>query len=166
MAAAIALPVGLLIGHTGKGAFLAINLASFGRALPTVGLVVLVFLASGLSMWPVYVALVALAVPSIVTNTYAGMTAVDPDVKDAARGQGMRWHQVLFQVELPLALPLIMTGLRLAQSRWWPRPRSRRTSLSAGWAGTCSTGSPSGTLCRYWAGRCLLPWSPLCSTWG
>ena len=114
IATAIGLPLGLLIGHTGKGAFLAINLASFGRALPTVGLVVLVFLAGGLSMLPVYVALVALAVPAIVTNTYAGMTAVDPDVKDAARGQGMRGHQVLLQVELPLALPLIMTGLRLA----------------------------------------------------
>ena len=114
VAAVIALPVGLLIGHTGRGAFLAINLSSFGRALPTVGLVVLVFLASGLSMWPVYIALVALAVPSIVTNTYAGMTAVDPEVRDAARGQGMRSHQVLFQVELPLALPLVMTGLRLA----------------------------------------------------
>ncbi|MFF3938812.1 ABC transporter permease [Streptomyces phaeofaciens] len=114
VAAAIGLPLGLLIGHTGKGAFVAINLASFGRALPTVGLVVLVFLASGLSMWPVYVALVALAVPAIVTNTYAGMTAVDPDVRDAARGQGMRGRQVLLQVELPLALPLIMTGLRLA----------------------------------------------------
>jgi len=114
IAAVIALPVGLAIGHTGRGAFLAINLSSFGRALPTVGLVVLVFLASGLSMTPVYVALVALAVPAVVTNTYAGMAAVDPDVKDAARGQGMRWHQVLFQVELPLALPLIMTGLRLA----------------------------------------------------
>ncbi|MFD8965335.1 ABC transporter permease [Streptomyces sp. NPDC059568] len=114
IAAVIALPLGLLIGHTGRGAFVAINLASFGRALPTVGLVVLVFLASGLSMTPVYVALVALAVPAIVTNTYAGMTAVDPEVKDAARGQGMRGHQVLFQVEIPLALPLIMTGLRLA----------------------------------------------------
>ncbi|WP_328633232.1 ABC transporter permease [Streptomyces sp. NBC_00356] len=114
VAAAIALPVGLLIGHTGRGAFVAINLSSFGRALPTVGLVVLVFLASGLSMWPVYIALVALAVPSIVTNTYAGMTAVDPEVRDAARGQGMKAHQVLFQVELPLAMPLIMTGLRLA----------------------------------------------------
>ncbi|GGO56092.1 MULTISPECIES: ABC transporter permease [Streptomyces] len=114
VAAVIALPIGLLIGHTGRGAFVAINLASFGRALPTVGLVVLVFLASGLSMWPVYVALVALAVPAIVTNTYAGMSAVDPEVRDAARGQGMRGHQVLFQVELPLALPLVMTGLRLA----------------------------------------------------
>ncbi|MFJ4843328.1 ABC transporter permease [Streptomyces sp. NPDC088746] len=114
VAAAIALPIGLLIGHTGRGAFVAINLSSFGRALPTVGLVVLVFLASGLSMWPVYIALVALAVPSIATNTYAGMAAVDPEVRDAARGQGMRRHQVLLQVELPLALPLIMTGLRLA----------------------------------------------------
>src|SRR6476620_4398216 len=114
IATAIALPLGLLIGHTGKGAFLAINLSSFGRALPTVGLVVLVFLVSGLSLWSVYVALVVLAVPAIVTNTYAGMSAVDPEVKDAARGQGMRGHQVLFQVEIPLALPLIMTGLRLS----------------------------------------------------
>lgn len=114
IAAVIALPIGLLIGHTGRGAFLAINLSSFGRALPTVGLVVLVFLASGLSMTPVYVALVALAIPSIVTNTYAGMSAVDPEVRDAARGQGMRGHQVLLQVEVPLAMPLIMTGLRLA----------------------------------------------------
>lgn len=61
-AAVIALPVGLLIGHTGRGAFLAVNLSSFGRALPTVGLVTLVFLAGGLSVWPVYVSLVALAV--------------------------------------------------------------------------------------------------------
>ncbi|MEU9608581.1 ABC transporter permease [Streptomyces sp. NPDC048057] len=114
IAAVIALPIGLLIGHTGRGAFLAINLSSFGRALPTVGLIVLVFLASGLSMTPVYVSLVALAVPSIVTNTYAGMRAVDPEVRDAARGQGMRAHQVLLRVEVPLAAPLIMTGLRLA----------------------------------------------------
>ncbi|MFE1171697.1 ABC transporter permease [Streptomyces sp. NPDC058773] len=113
-AAVIALPVGLLIGHTGRGAFLAVNLSSFGRALPTVGLVTLVFLAGGLSVWPVYVSLVALAVPVIITNTYAGMAAVDPEVKDAARGVGLRGRQVLWQVELPLALPLIMTGIRLA----------------------------------------------------
>lgn len=113
-AAVIALPVGLLIGHTGRGAFLAVNLSSFGRALPTVGLVTLVFLAGGLSVWPVYVSLVALAVPVIITNTYAGMAAVDPEVKDAAKGVGLRGRQVLWQVELPLALPLIMTGVRLA----------------------------------------------------
>ncbi|WP_372343848.1 hypothetical protein [Streptomyces sp. KL116D] len=69
--------MGLLIGHTRPWRVPRHQPLSFGRALPTVGLVVLVFLASGLSMWPVYVALVALAVPSIVTNTYAGMTAVD-----------------------------------------------------------------------------------------
>jgi osmoprotectant transport system permease protein len=113
-AAVIALPVGMLIGHTGRGAFFAINLASFGRALPTVGIVTLVFLVNGLSVWPVYISLVALAVPVIVTNTYAGMAAVDPEVKDAAKGVGLRGHQVLWQVELPLALPLIMTGVRLA----------------------------------------------------
>lgn len=114
IAAVIALPIGMLIGHTGRGAFIAVNLASFGRALPTVGLVTLVFLAGGLSIWPVYISLVALAVPVIVTNTYAGMAAVDPEVKDAAKGVGLRGHQILWQVELPLALPLIMTGIRLA----------------------------------------------------
>src|SRR4051794_11590297 len=80
IAAAIALPIGLLIGHTGRGSFLAINISGFGRALPTVGLVTLVFLVSGLSMTPVYVALVALAIPVIVTNAYAGMAAVDAEV--------------------------------------------------------------------------------------
>ncbi|WP_419995516.1 ABC transporter permease [Streptomyces boninensis] len=114
IAALIAFPIGLLIGHTGRGAFLAINLASFGRALPTVGLITLVFLVSGLSMWPVYISLVALAVPVIVTNTYAGMAAVSPEVKDAAAGQGLTGWQVLWKVEVPLALPLIMTGVRLA----------------------------------------------------
>ncbi|MFC5663879.1 ABC transporter permease [Kitasatospora misakiensis] len=114
LAALIALPVGLLIGHTGRGAFLAINLSGFGRALPTVGVVILVFLLSGLSMTPVYVALVALALPGIVTNTYAGMAAVEADIKDAARGMGMTGLQVLWKVEVPLAAPLIMTGLRIA----------------------------------------------------
>ncbi|MFI7703997.1 ABC transporter permease [Nonomuraea sp. NPDC049480] len=114
VAALIALPVGLLIGHTGRGAFFAINLSGFGRALPTVGIVTLVFLVSGLSMTPVYVSLVALAIPVIVTNTYAGMAAVEADIKDAARGMGMTGLQSLWRVEIPLAAPLIMTGLRLA----------------------------------------------------
>ncbi|WP_308163946.1 ABC transporter permease [Nonomuraea sediminis] len=113
-AALIALPIGLFIGHTGKGAFLAINLSGFGRALPTVGIVTLVFLVGGLSMTPVYVSLVALAIPVIVTNTYAGMAAVEADTKDAARGMGMTGLQSLRRVEIPLAAPLIMTGLRLA----------------------------------------------------
>ena len=114
VAAVIALPIGLLIGHTGRGAFLAINISGFGRALPTVGVVILVFLVSGLSLIPVYVALVALAVPGIVTNTYAGMTAIEPEIKDAARGMGMTGLQMLWRVEVPLAAPLITTGLRIA----------------------------------------------------
>jgi osmoprotectant transport system permease protein len=114
VAVLVGLPIGLLIGHTGRGAFFAINLSSFGRALPTVGVVILVFLISGLNLWPVYVALVVLAIPVIVTNTYAGMAAVDHDVRDAARGTGLNGWQVLFQVELPLAVPLIMNGVRLA----------------------------------------------------
>ncbi|MBT2235053.1 ABC transporter permease [Nonomuraea sp. NEAU-A123] len=114
VAALIALPIGLFIGHTGRGAFLAINLSGFGRALPTVGIVTLVFLVSGLSMTPVYISLVALAIPAIVTNTYAGMAAVEADAKDAARGMGMTGLQSLWRVEIPLAAPLIMTGVRLA----------------------------------------------------
>jgi osmoprotectant transport system permease protein len=114
VAVLIGLPVGLLIGHTGKGAFLAINLSSFGRALPTVGVVILVFLVSGLNLWPVYVALVVLAIPVIVTNTYAGMAAVDHDVREAARGTGLDGWQVLLRIEVPLAVPLIMNGVRLA----------------------------------------------------
>ncbi|WP_315967786.1 ABC transporter permease [Planotetraspora sp. A-T 1434] len=114
VAALIALPIGLFIGHTGRGAFFAINISGFGRALPTVGVVTLVFLASGLSMTPVYVSLIALAIPVIVTNTYAGMIAIEADTKDAARGMGMTGLQSLWRVEIPLAAPLIMTGLRLA----------------------------------------------------
>lgn len=113
-AALIALPIGLAIGHTGRGAFLAINATGFGRALPTIGVVTLVFLASGLSLWPVYIALVVLAVPAIVTNTYAGMAAVPRELRDAARGMGMTGWQRLWQVEVPVAAPLILAGIRLA----------------------------------------------------
>lgn len=114
IAAIIGLPIGLLIGHTGKGAFLAINLSGFGRALPSFGVVILAFQLSGLSLVPIYLALVLLAVPVIVTNTYAGMAAVDHDVRDAARGVGLTGWQVLWQVEVPLAFPLILAGVRIA----------------------------------------------------
>jgi osmoprotectant transport system permease protein len=117
IAAAIALPVGLLIGHTGRGAFLAINLSGFGRALPSFGVVILAFQLSGLSLVPIYLALVLLAVPVIVTNTYAGMAAVDHDVRDAARGVGLTGWQVLWQVEVPLAFPLILAGVRIATTQ-------------------------------------------------
>ena len=112
IAAAIALPIGILIGHTGRGALFAVNLTNLGRAIPSLGIIILMFTLVGFGIVPVLVALVALAVPPIVTNSYAGVRSVDRDVRDAAEGMGMRGRQVLWQVELPVAMPLLMAGLR------------------------------------------------------
>jgi len=114
VAAAIALPVGLVIGHTGRGAFLAINAANAARSLPTLGLLTLVVLIAGIGITPVLVALVALAIPPILTATYAGIRSVEPEITDAARGMGMKEHQVLLRAELPVAMPLVISGLRSA----------------------------------------------------
>jgi osmoprotectant transport system permease protein len=112
IAAAIALPVGVLIGHTGRGAVFAVNLTNLGRAIPTLGIIILVFILAGFGIVPVLVALTALAVPPIVTNSYVGVRSVDPEVREAAEGMGMRGRQVLWRVELPVAMPLIMAGIR------------------------------------------------------
>jgi osmoprotectant transport system permease protein len=114
IAAAVGLPLGLLTGHTGRGGFLAVSLANFGRALPTLGILVLVVLLYGVGLGPVLTALIALAVPPILVNTYEGIRSVDADAKDAAKGMGMTGRQVLFKVEVPAALPLILLGLRTA----------------------------------------------------
>lgn len=114
LATLTALPLGLLIGHTGRGAFLAVNSANAARALPTLGLLVLVVLVLGIGLVPVLVALVALAVPPILVNTYEGIRGVDADLKDAAKGMGMTGRQVLLRVEAPVALPLILLGMRTA----------------------------------------------------
>jgi osmoprotectant transport system permease protein len=112
VAAAIALPIGIFIGHTGRGALVAVNLTNLGRAIPTLGIIILVFFLAGYGFIPVLVALVAVAVPPIVTNSYIGVRSVDRDVREAAEGMGMRGRQVLWQVELPVAMPLIMAGIR------------------------------------------------------
>jgi osmoprotectant transport system permease protein len=114
VAAAIALPLGFLVGHTGRGGATAGALANVWRALPTLGLVILVFRVEPLSIWPVLVALVVVAVPPILLNTDAAIRALDPGIRDAARGMGLSGWQALWQVEIPLALPLILTGLRSA----------------------------------------------------
>ena len=114
IAAAVALPLGLLIGHTNRGAFLAIGLGNLGRSLPTFGLVLLLVVIFGVYQWPVVLALVVLAVPPILASTYAGIRSVDPSAVDAAVGMGMRPLQVLFRAEVPMALPLIVGGLRSA----------------------------------------------------
>jgi osmoprotectant transport system permease protein len=112
IAAAIALPIGIFIGHTGRGALVAVNLTNLGRAIPSLGIIILMFTLVGFGIVPVLVALVALAIPPIVTNSYIGIRSVDRDVREAAEGMGMRGRQVLWQVELPVAMPLIMAGIR------------------------------------------------------
>jgi len=114
VSALIALPVGLLIGHTNRGALLAINIGNAGRSLPTFGLLSLIVTLVGIGTLPVLVALVVLAVPPILASTYAGIRSVDRAAVDAAVGMGMRPLQVLFRAEVPMALPLIISGLRSA----------------------------------------------------
>jgi osmoprotectant transport system permease protein len=114
VAALIALPVGLLIGHTNRGASIAIGLGNLGRSLPTFGLVLLLVTFVGVGVFPVLLALVVLAIPPILAQTYAGIRTVDRSAVDAAIGMGMRPTQVLFRVEVPMAMPLIMGGLRSA----------------------------------------------------
>ena len=110
----IGLTFGLLVGHTGRGAFAVASVANLARSIPTFGLVVLVVTVAGLSTTPVLVALVALAVPPILINTFEGVRGVDGDTRDAARGVGMTEWEVLLRVEIPMALPLILLGLRVA----------------------------------------------------
>nr|WP_207400540.1 ABC transporter permease [Actinomadura roseirufa] len=110
-AALIGLALGLLVGHTGRGGFLAVSVANIARAVPTIGLVLLIVTVK-YSITPQVIALVALAVPPILVNTFEGVRGVDPETRDAARGMGMSEWGVLWHAELPMALPLILLGLR------------------------------------------------------
>ncbi|WP_121830753.1 ABC transporter permease [Streptomyces sp. S1] len=116
LSCAIALPTALVLGHLGKGGGLAVNLANAGRAVPTFAVLVLLLLSplGPYGEWPTIIALVLFAVPPLLTNAYVGMRGVDPDVVRAARGTGMTGCQVLARVELPLALPMVLTGVRIA----------------------------------------------------
>lgn len=121
IAAVIALPIGAVIGHTGRGTAVVAGVANALRALPSLGLLVILTLWS-LDHLPIGIALqtssiavlVLLGIPPVLTSTYAGIAAVDPSVRDAAAGMGMRPRQVLLDVELRVALPLIVSGLRSA----------------------------------------------------
>jgi osmoprotectant transport system permease protein len=117
--AAIALPIGIAIGHTGRGAFIAIALANIGRALPSLAILGIVFPISlrlhlGFGFVPTLIALTALAIPPIVTNTYAALREVDRDLVEAGRGVGMGELQLLARVELPVGAGLLLAGLRTA----------------------------------------------------
>ncbi|MGO4591414.1 ABC transporter permease [Paenarthrobacter sp. 2TAF44] len=114
IAAAIAVPVGLYIGHTGRGRVIAVALAGALRALPTLGLLVLFALLAGSGLMPPVWALVILTVPPLLAGTYAGISSVDAAVVDGARAMGMTELQILFRVELPNGLQVMFGGIRTA----------------------------------------------------
>ena len=115
----IALPIGLYIGHTGRFARATVAVSNIGRAVPSLGWLGIaypigtgLFHRGGIGFLPAFIGLVMLAIPPIVTNTYAGLRTVDPELREAARGMGMRELQVLFRVEVPVALGVILAGVR------------------------------------------------------
>lgn len=111
---AIGVPLGVWLGHIHKGAFIAVTVSNIGRALPSLALIAVFIGFIGLGFKNVLVALVVLAVPPILTNAYLSVEQVGPDIVRAGRGMGLTGRQVLFKVELPLALPLLFAGVRTA----------------------------------------------------
>ncbi len=127
IATIVGLPIGLYIGHTGRGANLAINLANIGRAVPSYAILVMILPVTlalapvlgyppslGLNPLPILIAMTLLAIPPILVNAYAGLRSVDRELIEAARGMGMRERQILRSTELPLASPVIIGGFRTA----------------------------------------------------
>jgi osmoprotectant transport system permease protein len=114
IAAIIAIPAGVAVGHTGRGSVFVVNLANSWRAIPTLGLLVLLAVYLGFSFLTWLLPLVVLAIPPILVNAYEGVAGVDPGVRDAAKGAGMTAWQQVTRVEVPIALPLILVGLRTA----------------------------------------------------
>jgi osmoprotectant transport system permease protein len=123
-AALIALPIGVVVGHVRRGGGIAVNLANVGRALPALALLYIAVRWVGVGKpegvlrivqsVPAFIAMVALAVPPMVANSYVGVSSIDDDIRESARGMGMSGRQVLTRVEIPLAMPLIWAGIRTA----------------------------------------------------
>jgi osmoprotectant transport system permease protein len=118
---AIALPIGLYIGHTGRGARVVVAVSNIGRAVPSLGWLGIaypistgLFQRGGIGFLPAFIGLVALAIPPVVTNTYAGLQGVDDDLREAGRGMGMRERELLARVEVPVAMPVILAGIRVS----------------------------------------------------
>lgn len=114
IAAAIAIPLGMFVGHSGRGGVALVGSSNVIRSLPTLGLVTFLFLLLTQAQPAVYIALVVLAIPPILAGTYAGVAEADRAVVDAAAGMGMTGWQRLLQVEVPIALPLLLGGIRNA----------------------------------------------------
>jgi len=120
----IGLPIGLIVGHTRKGAAVAINVANIGRALPTLAVITIVLPVTvvidnqlGFKVYPTLIALVILGLPPIIVNTYTGISSVDPDLIEAARGMGLTERRVLTRVEIPVSIPVISGGVRAAATQ-------------------------------------------------
>lgn len=126
-AAAVGLPAGLWIGHTGRGALLGINLANIGRAIPSYAVLAMILPVSlslapvlgynaklGLSFLPTFGAMTLLAIPPILVGAYAGLQSVDRDLIESGRGMGMQERQILGRIELPIAMPVVVGGFRTA----------------------------------------------------
>ena len=124
VAAAVALPIGVTLGHLRRAGALAINVANVGRALPALALLILGVEWFGIAepsgvlapirSVPAFLAMFALAVPPMLANSYVAVANVDDEIREAARGMGMNGHQVMWRVEIPMALPLLMAGVRTA----------------------------------------------------
>ena len=115
IAVGLAVPTGLVIGHTGRGAFLTVSIANLGRSIPSYALLLIFFtIVNRVGFAPAIPALVLLAIPPILTNTYVALREVDRDTVEAGRAMGMRELQLLRRVELPIAIPAIVTGVRIA----------------------------------------------------
>jgi osmoprotectant transport system permease protein len=114
IALVLALPLGLWLGHRHRGLFLTLSVSNVGRALPSLVLIAVGLTIFGIGFWNNTAALVALAVPPILTNAYFAVDGVDRDAVEAARGMGLTELQVLTRVELPLGLPLVVAGVRIA----------------------------------------------------
>jgi osmoprotectant transport system permease protein len=114
IAVVIAVPIGLWLGHLHRGLGLALGVSTLGRALPVIVVIGLLIAVLGIGFWNVTVALVIIGIPPLLTNSYLAVDTVDRDVVEAARGMGLTERQILTKVELPLGLPLLIAGVRLA----------------------------------------------------
>ncbi|MFF3497124.1 ABC transporter permease [Streptomyces sp. NPDC002795] len=114
VALVIGVPLGVWLGHRGKGSFLTVSISNIGRALPSLALIAIFLGLLGIGFVNVMTALVVMAIPPVLTHAYLGVEQVDADLVRAARGMGLTQWQILWRVELPLALPVLFTGIRIA----------------------------------------------------
>lgn len=164
-AALIGLPVACWLGHIGRGGALAINISNVGRAVPTFAVLVLLSLGPlgvgelgpyGRAGLATLVALLLFALPPIVTNAYVGLREVDREIVDAARGMGMRGGQLFRSVELPLAMPLVVSGLRLAVVQVWATATIAALVAGPGLGNVVTEGFASGNTAQVVAGALLI----------